>query len=103
VYVSGHAGEDLATGTTVPGGIVEQTRATLVNIGKVLEAGGASFGDVVKCSCHLADIRDFDAFNKVYAEFFPAPLPARTTVQSGLGEGLLVEIDAIARVPEKKP
>jgi 2-iminobutanoate/2-iminopropanoate deaminase len=102
LYVSGHAGENLATGEIVPGGITEQTRATLVNIDKVLEAGGASFADVVKSTCHLADIRDFDTFNAVYAEFFPAPLPARTTVQSGLGAGLLVEIDVIARVPEKK-
>jgi 2-iminobutanoate/2-iminopropanoate deaminase len=102
LFVSGHAGENLATGEIVPGGIKEQTRATLENIGKVLKAGGASFADVVKSTCHLADIRDFDAFNAVYAEYFPAPLPTRTTVQSGLGAGLLVEIDVIARVQEKK-
>jgi 2-iminobutanoate/2-iminopropanoate deaminase len=101
LYVSGHAGEDLRTGAVVPGGIAEQTRAALTNIGKVLDAAGVGFADVVKCTCHLADIRDFDAFNAVYAGFFSAPLPARTTVQSGLGEGLLVEVDAIARVPQK--
>lgn len=101
LYVSGHAGEDLRTGRPVPGGVAAQTRATLTNIGKVLEAAGAGFADVVKCTCHLADIRDFDEFNAIYAEFFPPPLPARTTVQSGLGEGLKVEIDAIARLPQK--
>lgn len=101
LYVSGHAGEDLRTGQPVPGGVAAQTRVALTNIGKVLEAVGAGFADVVKCTCHLADIHDFDEFNAVYAEFFPSPLPARTTVQSGLGEGLKVEIDAIARLPRK--
>ena len=45
-----------------------------------------------------ADIRDFDGFNRAYSEFFRGIRPARTTVQSGLGGGIKVEIDAIARV-----
>ena len=101
LYVSGHAGEDLRTGEVVAGGVAAQTRLALANIGKVLETAGAGFADVVKCTCHLADIRDFGEFNAVYAEFFQAPLPARTTVQSGLGEGLKVEIDAVARIPRQ--
>ncbi len=101
LYVSGHAGEDLRTGEVVAGGVAAQTRVALANIGKVLEAAGAGFADVVKCTCHLADIRDFGEFNAAYAEFFQAPLPARTTVQSGLGEGLKVEIDAVARIPRQ--
>jgi 2-iminobutanoate/2-iminopropanoate deaminase len=102
LYVSGHAAEDLKTGEAVKGGTGEQTRVALRNIGKVLAAAGAGFADVVKSTCHLSDIRDFDEFNAAYAEFFPAPLPARTTVQSGLPEGLRVEIDVIARVPSKE-
>ena len=98
IYVSGHAGQDLTTGETVAGGIAEQTRAALTHIGAVLANAGAGFADVVKCTCHLARIEDFDEFNAAYAEFFPPPLPARTTVQSGLPAGLLVEIDAIARL-----
>jgi 2-iminobutanoate/2-iminopropanoate deaminase len=47
----------------------------------------------------LADINDFARFNRVYAEFFPGVKPARTTVQSVLGDGIKVEIDAIARAP----
>jgi 2-iminobutanoate/2-iminopropanoate deaminase len=46
-------------------------------------------------------IRDFVEFNQVYAEFFQPPLPARTTVHSWLGEGLKIEIDAIARIRNK--
>ncbi|MFB3828047.1 MAG: RidA family protein [Bryobacteraceae bacterium] len=101
LWVSGHAAEDLKTGEPAPGDTAEQTRVALRNIGKVLEAAGAGFADVVKSTCHLADINDFDAFNAAYAEFFPPPLPARTTVQSGLPGDLKVEIDVIARVKEK--
>ena len=98
LYVSGQGPLDLATGRVVEGSIEEQTRLTLSHIGKVLEAGGCSFEDVVKCTCHLADINDFDRFNRVYSEFFKNVLPARTTVQSVLWGGIKVEIDAIARV-----
>ncbi len=97
LYVSGHASEDLRTGQLIGGTTAEQARVALSQIGKVLSAAGLTFDDVVKCTCHLADIRDFAEFNRAYAEFFQAPLPARTTVQSGLPEGIRVEIDAIAR------
>ena len=98
LYVSGQGPLDLGTGRVVSGDIEAETRLTLENIGRILEAAGCSFEDVVKCTCHLADIRDFDRFNRVYAEFFAGIRPARTTVQSGLGDGIKVEIDAIARV-----
>jgi len=55
-----------------------------------------TFADVVKCTCHLANIDDFDKFDGVYRGFFSGILPARTTVQSVLG-GIKVEIDAVAR------
>ena len=67
------------------------------NIGKILEAAGCTFDDLVKCTCHLKDIQDFDAFNRAYAGYFKGTRPARTTVQSVLGEGMRVEIDGIAR------
>jgi 2-iminobutanoate/2-iminopropanoate deaminase len=98
VYISGQGPLDLATGELVAGTIEEETRLTMSHIGRILEAAGCTFDDVVKCACHLADIRDFDGFNRAYAEFFPGTKPARTTVQSGLGGGIKVEIDAIARV-----
>ena len=86
----------------VEGSIEEQTRLTLQHAGKILQAGGCSFDDVVKCTCHLSSIADFDRFNGVYAEFFKGIKPARTTVQSVLWGGIKVEIDAIARISEKK-
>jgi 2-iminobutanoate/2-iminopropanoate deaminase len=53
----------------------------------------------VKCTCYLARIEDFDEFDKEYRKFFGGVLPARSTVQAGLGDGIKVEIDAIARIP----
>ncbi len=103
LYVSGHAAEDLRTGELTGGTTAEQTRVALSHIGKVLAAAGMTLQDVVKCTCHLADLRDFGEFNEAYAEFFQAPLPARTTVQSGLPEGIRVEIDAIARASAGGP
>ncbi|HKT13222.1 MAG TPA: RidA family protein [Terriglobia bacterium] len=100
VYVSGQGPLDMKTGELVEGTIEDQTRLTLTHIGKILKAAGCSFDDVVKSTCHLSDIRDFDRFNAVYAEFFPGVRPARTTVQSGLGKGMRVEIDVVARVPK---
>lgn len=102
LYVSGHASMDLKTGQVISGTAGEETERTLVSIGKVLKAAGCGFDDVVKSSCHLADIKDFADFNQAYAKFFPTNPPARTTVESGLFGGLKVEIDVIARVPGSK-
>ena len=101
LYISGQGPIDLRTGATVSGTIEDETRLTMSHIGKVLEGAGCSFDDVVKCTCHLANITDFSHFDAVYAEFFPRVKPARTTVQSILGGGIKVEIDAIARVPNE--
>ena len=101
LYVSGQGPLDMKTGAIVGRTIEEQTQLTLSHIGKILEAAGASFEDVVKCTCHLSDIAEFGRFNSVYAEFFKGVRPARTTVQSALWGGIKVEIDAIARVAKK--
>ena len=87
------------SGEVVHGTIEEEARLTLSHIGTVLAQAGCTFGDVVKCTCYLADINDFEEFDKTYREFFIGVKPARTTVQSVLGERIKVEIDAIARVP----
>jgi len=97
LFISGQGPLDLKTGEVQAGTIEEETRLTLSHIGRVLETAGCGFDDVVKCTCHLADINDFDGFNAAYAEFFPGIRPARTTVQSVLWGGIKVEIDAIAR------
>lgn len=100
LYVSGQGPIDVRTGAAVEGTIEEEVRLTLKNLGDVLEAGGCSYQDVVKCTVHLVNIEDFRRFNEVYQEFFTDVLPTRTTVQSMLGLGIKVEIDAIARIPQ---
>ena len=100
LFVSGQAAVDFKTSKFVLGTIEEETRRTMDNIKSIIEAAGATMNDIVKCTAHLSDIKDFDAYNKVYAEYFDGIKPARTTVQSVLAEGIKVEIDAIVKINE---
>ncbi len=96
LYCSGQLGMDPATGDLAEG-IAAQTERALANLGAVLEAAGLSYGDVAKCTCFLADIADFGAFNEVYARFFTSEPPARSTFAvKDLPKGARVEIEAIA-------
>ncbi len=99
VYVSGQGPLDSKTAQPVRGTIEEETKLTLTHVKKILEAAGCSLNDVVKSTVHLSDIEAFDRFNATYREFFKevAVLPARTTVQSKLWNGIQVEIDVVAR------
>lgn len=96
IYVAGQVPIDAQTGK-MPETIEDQTRQVLTNIKHVLEAGGATMADVVKVTTHLTNLDDFDAYNRVYREFFTEPLPVRTTVGSQL-KGIPIEIDAIAEI-----
>ena len=99
VFVSGQVPIDPATGNLVQGSIAEQTRRALQNIGAILEAAGASFSHVVRTTVYLADLGDFAAMNDVYATFFTAPQPARSTMQAArLPRDARIEIDVIAFV-----
>ncbi|MFC5402776.1 Rid family detoxifying hydrolase [Cohnella soli] len=99
VFVSGQGPLDPETDKVVEGTIEEQAVLTLNNVKAILEAAGCKMNDVVKVGVFLADMKDFDRFNAVYRTFFDRPLPARTCVEAGLGD-ILVEIDAIAAIPE---
>ena len=95
LYVSGSIG--MQDGQIVRGGIKAQAVQALDNIKAVLEAAGYGFADVVKVNVYLHDMNDFVAMNEVYANYFPPPEPARTTVQvSRLPKDALVEIDLVA-------
>jgi 2-iminobutanoate/2-iminopropanoate deaminase len=97
VYTAGQVAFD-ETGAVVTGAIDAQTRRALDNVKACLEAAGCGLDDVVKVNAFLADLGDFEGYNGVYREYFNAPYPARTTVQAGLPPGLLVEIEAVARL-----
>jgi 2-iminobutanoate/2-iminopropanoate deaminase len=100
VFVSGQAGRDPATGRLAPD-VTAQTEQVLKNVATILEAAGSSLQHVIRCGVFLVDMKEFPKMNEVYARAFGSHRPARTTVEvSGLpGDGLLVEIDAIAYVP----
>jgi 2-iminobutanoate/2-iminopropanoate deaminase len=97
LFVSGQVPIDPATGALVSGTIADQTRRALQNVGEILQAGGASFRQVVRTTVYLADLTDFPAMNETYATFFTAPQPARSTLQAArLPKDARVEIDVIA-------
>ena len=101
IYVAGQGPIDPATQQMSYGDISHETRLVLTNIQKILEGCGASMADVVKCSVFLSDGKDFPAMNEVYAEFFGAAKPARTTVEAKFANPQMkVEIDAIAYKPK---
>ena len=100
VFCSGQLPVDPATGKIVPGGIEDQARQVLKNLSAVLEAAGSSLDQVVKCTVLMTDLSEFAAMNKIYAEFFKAPCPARATFQIGaLALGAKIEIECIAIKP----
>ena len=100
VFVSGQAGRDPATGSLAPD-VEAQTAQTLRNIEAILQAAGSGLQHVIRCGVFLIDMKEFPKMNEVYARAFGAHRPARTTVQvAGLpGDGLRVEIDAVAYIP----
>lgn len=101
LYVSGQGPIDTATDKMSNGDIQHETRLVLMNIQRILEGCGASMADVVKCSVFLGDAADFKAMNEVYAEFFSAHKPARTTVEAKFVAPMKVEIDCIAYRPQR--
>ena len=97
VFCAGQVGLDPESGRLVPGGVVAEATRAIENLAAVLEAAGLGLADVVKTTVYVADLADFAAVNEIYGRFFPAPHPARATVQvAALPAGARVEIDAIA-------
>jgi 2-iminobutanoate/2-iminopropanoate deaminase len=99
IFTAGQLGVNPETGKLVEGGIQEQTRQVMENLKMVLAAAGTDFSNVVKTTVFLSDINDFSKFNEVYAEYFPADKPARSTFQvAALPLGGMLEIEMVALV-----
>ena len=98
IFVTGTGPSDPVSGELVGDTIEGQTEQTINNMSAILEADGASLGDVVKVTVHLSDTRLFARYNAVYGRRFSKPYPVRTTVGSDLGHspGMLIEMDCIA-------
>lgn len=97
LYISGQIPIDPSTGKFVDGGISEQTEQVMRNIGAILDAAGYSFGDVVKSTCLLDDMNNFQAMNAIYAKYYPENPPARAAYGVvKLPLGAMIEIETIA-------
>ena len=83
IFLAGQGPGNPVTGQLEMGDVASETRRTFENIKAVLEAAGSSLDKVVKCNVYLRDMKDFAAMNEVYATYFTAPYPARTTIQAG--------------------
>jgi 2-iminobutanoate/2-iminopropanoate deaminase len=99
VYTAGQVAMDPATGALEAESISEETHRVLRNLGAVLEAAGSGLDRVVKMTVFMTDLGNFAAMNAVYAEYFPADPPARSTVEvSALPLGATIEMEAVAVV-----
>jgi 2-iminobutanoate/2-iminopropanoate deaminase len=97
IYLSGQVALDPKTGDLTGSDIRQQTERTLENVKGILESAGTNLHHVVKTTVFLKDMSDFVAMNEVYARYFAAAPPARSTVQvSRLPKDALIEIEVIA-------
>lgn len=97
LFSSGQLGIVPATGELVSPDVAEQTDQAITNLEAILAEDGLTLADVVKTTVYLRHMTDFAAMNEVYARRFPAPFPARSTVEVGpLAKNALVEIEVIA-------
>jgi len=102
LFVSGQGPID-KSGKVILGDITTQTKATLENLKRILEAAGSNMDCVLQTTVYLRDLAEYSGMNEAYSSFFHDPKPARTTVQAGnLLFGMKVEVQGIAYVPEKQ-
>ena len=97
VYASGQIPLDPATGELVQGPMDVQVKRVFENLKAIVAAAGGSFAQVVKVTVYILDFADFPVLNKVMAQYFSEPYPARATVQvARLPKDARVEIDLVA-------
>ena len=101
LYVSGLVATDEAGNVVGEGDVVEQTRQIFRNLGRILEAAGATPADVAKVTIFMRDPEQRPLINPIRQEFFGKHRPASTLV--GITElvrpDLLLEIEAVAVLP----
>jgi len=107
LFISGTASVDEGGRSIHPGDVKAQTRRTFTNIKALLKSENADWHDIVRTTCYLADMRDYDAFNEARNAFFEEegldPLPASTCIEARICRPeLLVEIEAIAMIPKDR-
>ncbi|MGB5102498.1 MAG: RidA family protein [Steroidobacteraceae bacterium] len=96
VYLSGQIPLDPATGELVAGDMDAQVRRVFDNLKAVAQAAGGDLGDLVKLNVYLTDLGHFALVNRVMAEYFTEPYPARAALGvAALPRGAAVEMDGI--------
>jgi reactive intermediate/imine deaminase len=96
VYLSGQIPLHPGTMEIVEGGVEVEIRRVFENLSAVASAAGGSLQDIVKLNVFLTDMSDFPSVNKVMADCFDKPYPARAAVGvASLPKGVSVEIDAV--------
>jgi 2-iminobutanoate/2-iminopropanoate deaminase len=101
LVLSGQVGLDPATGALVDGGVEEETRQVLANIGGILGDCDATWADVAKVGIFLTDLGNFAAVNALYQEALGGHRPARTTVGVAALPGAAgVEIECWVYLPQ---
>jgi 2-iminobutanoate/2-iminopropanoate deaminase len=102
IFVAGEKGMDPVTKQIVPGGIGPETRRTLENIKAILEEAGSRMALAVSTFVFMTDLSEFSKMNEIYAEYFKANPPGRTTVEvKSLPAGAHVEITVTALAGSK--
>lgn len=100
LFLSGRAPIDTSTLEVVSDDFEEQTRAVLHDIDASLREAGSAPEHVLRVQCYLASADDFGAWNRLWAEYFPAPRPVRTTIVTGFTvPRMLVEVEVTAGIP----
>jgi enamine deaminase RidA (YjgF/YER057c/UK114 family) len=103
VFTAGHGGFGDDGEVVDPDDAEAQIRQAYANLARTLEGAGASLDTVVKMTVYLARAEDYEAFKRVRHETFTPPYPASTAILAGfLFDGMLVEMDAVARVGEAR-
>lgn len=100
VYTSGQIAINPETSNIEATTIEEQTRQVMINLSEILKEANSSMKNIIKTTCFLADIKDFAAFNEVYAEYITTN-PVRSCVAvKDLPKAVLVEVEVIATINE---
>jgi 2-iminobutanoate/2-iminopropanoate deaminase len=104
LFLSGRAPIDTETLQVVSDDFEEQARMVLDDIVAALGEAGSGAEHVLHARCYLARAEDFAAWNRLWAEYFRAPRPARTTVVTEFTvPGMLIEVEATAGIPGPAP
>src|SRR5438445_1119 len=104
LFISGQIAVDPVRDRLIKGDVVKQTERVMENMKAILDAGGATFDDVVKTNIYLADMDDFNKVNETYGRYFVKSPPARATVQmAALPRGARIEIECVAAIGGRAP